>query len=250
MAKSADNDEPFVPETRFGVWFLGTQTWLNYVLKVAVRDLSRLIADRRESYPVVVDVGCGQGQSFEVLRDVFQPQRLIGVEYEEENIRIARARAAARAVNVEIVKGDCANIQLPTACADIVFCHQTFHHLVQQEKALREFHRILKPGGLLLFAESTRAYIHSWIIRWLFAHPMDLQRTAPEYIEMIRAHGFRCEPAAISYPYLWWSRSDLGLTERLLRIPPKPFGQREETLVNLVARKPATHNELNDSPLV
>ena len=41
----------------------------------------------------------------------------------------------------------------------------------------------------------------------------------------------------ISFLYLWWSRSDIGLLERL-GIPPKPPGQREETLVNLVARKP------------
>ncbi|MGE8308054.1 MAG: SAM-dependent methyltransferase, partial [Pseudomonas protegens] len=43
----------------------------------------------------------------------------------------------------------------------------------------------------------------------------------------------------VSYPYLWWSRAkDFGLLERLgLRQPP-PVGEREETLVNVVARKP------------
>jgi hypothetical protein len=37
---------------------------------------------------------------------------------------------------------------------------------------------------------------------------------------------------------LWWSRSDLGLPERIGIPPPKP-GEREETLINLVALKPA-----------
>jgi len=92
---------------------------------------------------------------------------------------------------------------------------------------------VLKPGGLLLFAESTRKYIHSWIIRLLFRHPMDVQRSAEEYLSMIRSVGFSLAPGEISYPYLWWSRGDLGLLERWFGITPPRL--REETLVNLVA---------------
>ena len=64
-----------------------------------------------------------------------------------------------------MLHGDCAQLPLPDASADIVFCHQTFHHLVEQDRALAEFRRVLKPGGILLFAESTDAYIKSWVIR-------------------------------------------------------------------------------------
>jgi ubiquinone/menaquinone biosynthesis C-methylase UbiE len=227
----------FVPETRFGVWFLGTDTWFNFVLKAAVRDLYRLMDHRTKSYPVIVDVGCGQGRSFPLLKMAFRPNRLIGVEMEDENLEIARKRAAADGIPVDFLENDCAAIDLADESADIVFCHQTLHHLVQQEKSLSEFYRILKPGGVLLLAESTRAYIHSWIIRWLFAHPMDVQRTADEYVEMIKKQGFELEPRHVSFPYLWWSRPDFGVVERL-GIPPKKRGEREETLVNLVARKP------------
>ncbi len=226
----------FVPETRFGVWFLSTKVWVDRVLKVAIRDLEKLIDNRRESYPVIVDVGCGQGRSFRLLKDTFHAERLIGIDFDDKNLRIARQRASEDQVQVEFLKNDCAALGLPEAVADMVFCHQTFHHLVRQEEALAEFHRILKPGGLLLFAESTKAYIHSWIIRWLFAHPMDVQRSADEYMAMIRARGFRFDSKNVSFPYLWWSRSDLGAFE-FFGIRPKPVGQREETLVNLVAYK-------------
>jgi ubiquinone/menaquinone biosynthesis C-methylase UbiE len=233
--KTADQSL-FVPETRFGVWFLSTKVWVDRVLKVAIRDLEKLIDNRKESYPVIVDAGCGQGRSFRLLKDTFHAQRLIGIDLDDDNLRIARQRASDDQIQVEFLKSDCATIGLPDAVADIVFCHQTFHHLVRQEKALAEFHRILKPGGLLLFAESTKAYIHSWLIRWLFAHPMDVQRSADEYMAMIRTQGFQFGSKNISFPYLWWSRSDLGAFE-FFGIRPKPTGQREETLVNLVAHK-------------
>jgi hypothetical protein len=77
------------------------------------------------------------------------------------------------------------------------------------------------------------------VIRWLFRHPMHVQKSAAQYLQMIRGQGFEFAEKNVSYPYLWWSRSkDFGLLERFGVRKPKPFGQREETLVNVVARKP------------
>ena len=222
-----------VPETRFGIWFLGTPTWTTHVLTRAIKDLERLFPERKASYPVIVDVGCGWGQSFKLLHERFAPQRLIGIDVNEEMLGISAATTQRQGVAVELHQGDSSSLPLPDQSADMLFCHQTFHHLVHQREALAEFHRVLKPGGVLLFAESTRAYIHSWIIKLLFRHPMDVQRTADEYLAMLRGAGFDIAPQSVSYPYLWWSRSDLGLAERLLRI--KPRKGHEETLINLVA---------------
>ena len=47
-------------------------------------------------------------------------------------------------------------------------------------------------------AESTRRYIHSWIIRALFRHPMEVQRTAEEYLAMVRKAGFVVPESSIS----------------------------------------------------
>ena len=33
------NESNYVPETRFGIWFLGTQIWVQFVLEAAVADL-------------------------------------------------------------------------------------------------------------------------------------------------------------------------------------------------------------------
>ena len=67
---------------------------------------------------------------------------------------------------------------------------------------------------------------------------MDVQRTAEEYLAMVREAGFEFSERNVSLPYLWWSRPDLGVLERL-GFAPKERGARIETLVNVVARKPA-----------
>jgi SAM-dependent methyltransferase len=235
----ADSDDEllFVPESRIGFWFLGTEIWESRVIRVALADLERLIpAGRRPHRPVVLDAGCGQGKSFQPLVEHFAPERIVGIDFEPQCV--AAADAMRGALPIELRRGDLSVLELPSESIDLVFCHQTFHHLPRQHEALAEFYRVLKPGGLLLFAESTRAYIESWIIRWLFRHPMEVQRSAGEYETMIRAQGFEFGPANVSYPYLWWSRADLGARE-FFRLGVPPQGKREETLVNLVATKPA-----------
>jgi ubiquinone/menaquinone biosynthesis C-methylase UbiE len=238
MKKGSLETYAFVPETRFGIWFLGSETWVKSVLEVAIADLIRLTGGRRPTNAVVLDVGCGQGKSFRLLQRAFFPCRLLGIDADREILDRARAQAQHDNVDVKLMLGTSAAISLPDNSVDILFCHQTFHHLVEQERAMAEFYRVLKPGGMLLMAESTKAYIHSWIIRLLFRHPMDVQKTAEEYLALIRQAGFEVHPDRISYPYLWWSRSDLGLLNKLGIKKTPPIGQREETLLNLVAIKP------------
>jgi ubiquinone/menaquinone biosynthesis C-methylase UbiE len=233
---------PYVEETAFGIWFLRTHTWEHHVLRVAINDLKRLIDTPLPDAPVIVDVGCGQGISFHLLAAAFRPRRIVGIDFHEPSLALAEqaaTRCRQAVADIDVLHGDCAALPLPDASADIVFCHQTFHHLVEQDRALAEFRRVLKPGGVLLFAESTDAYIKSWVIRLLFRHPMHVQKSADGYLDMIRRGGFDFGQQNVSLPYLWWSRAkDFGLLERLRIYTPKP-GKRRETLVNVAAVKPA-----------
>ncbi|SIT48577.1 Methylase involved in ubiquinone/menaquinone biosynthesis [Paraburkholderia piptadeniae] len=246
MQSTETSSVPFVAETAFGVWFLRTHTWEHHVLRVAINDLKRLIDTPLPASPVIVDAGCGQGISFRLLAQTFKPARIVGVDFHRPSLGLAaqsarncQDHADTRSTQIELLHGDCANLPLPDASADIVFCHQTFHHLVEQERALAEFHRVLRPGGVLLFAESTDAYIKSWVIRLLFRHPMHVQKSADGYLDMIRRGGFTFGARNVSLPYLWWSRAkDFGLLERLRIYTPKP-GKRRETLVNVAAVKTA-----------
>jgi ubiquinone/menaquinone biosynthesis C-methylase UbiE len=229
----------YVEETGFGFWFLQSHVWQHHVLRVAINDLRGLFTDPLPEAPVLLDAGCGQGKSFGLLAAAFAPGRIIGLDADPLSLECSRAEAERQGLDVQLIASDCAAIDLPDASVDLLFCHQTFHHLVEQEQALAEFWRVLKPGGRLLFAESTQYYIDTWVIRWLFRHPMHVQKSAEGYLDMLRGQGFVFTEANTSYPYLWWSRSkDFGLLERWGLRKTRPPGQRDETLVNVVARKP------------
>jgi SAM-dependent methyltransferase len=226
---------PFIEETRFGNWFIQSGTWRDSVLCRALDDLQRLMPAGVTRYPRILDVGCGYGHSFDELARRFAPERILGLDADPHLTERAGGAAARCSRDVRLHAANAARMDLPEASFDLLFCHQTFHHIVEQESAMAEFFRVLKPGGVLLFAESTRRYIHSLPIRLLFRHPMEVQRTAQEYTAMIRSAGFDLPDEKISLPYWWWSRPDIGLFE--LMGFPVPV-RREETLINAVAIKP------------
>nr|WP_295787222.1 class I SAM-dependent methyltransferase [Rhodoferax sp.] len=232
MTKTAN----FVEETRFGNWFLKTAVWKRSVLVRALNDLKEMIPTASlVERPRVIDVGCGFGHSFAELAQRFQPSTIVGLDADPGLNERAGDEARACHCEVQLIEANAAQTGLADGEFDVVFCHQTFHHIVAQEAAMTEFYRILKPGGMLLFAESTKYYIQTPQIRFLFRHPMEVQRTADEYITMVRAVGFAVPDSRISLPYLWWSRPDIGFLEWMGRRVPT---ERNETLVNLVAIKP------------
>lgn len=225
----------WVRETRFGRWFLGTRIWLHYVLGRALSDLDSLLGRDRRCFRSILDAGCGQGQAFRLLEQHFHPDAILGVDVDPEMIQRAAGRTSSCACRVEARVGDLTALDLPDASFDMIFCHQTLHHVRDQERALRELHRVLEPGGVLLLAESCRRFIRSVPVRILFRHPMEAQRSAGEHLELLRAAGFDLGTGRVSTPSPWWSRPDLGLAEWLGRPAPR---DAEPTLVQVVAIRP------------
>lgn len=242
--KSASNpppplSTPWVKESLFGIWFLSTHTWVRSVLRRALNDLLRLMPNHDQSYSTIVDIGFGHGHSIWMLEEFFKPNKIIALDIDPHAHVRAQGNVLKCHCEVSLLHSDAAYIDLPNNSVDMIFCHQTFHHLVNQDRAINEFFRILKPGGQLLFAESCRRYIHSFTIKFLFRHPMHVQKTDVEYIDLINSAGFSVTPEAISRPFLWWSLPDLGLLSYFGFKAKELPGKREETMVNLVAIKPA-----------
>jgi len=229
---------PWVKESLFGIWFLGTYTWVRSVLRRALNDLVILMPHREKSYPTILDIGFGHGHSLWMLEEYFSPDTVIGLDVDPGAKHRSKENIKKCKCEVKLIESDAAVIDLPDDSVDMIFCHQSFHHLIHQDLAIKEFYRVLKPGGVFLFAESCRRYIHSFIIRLLFRHPMSVQKTDEEYIDLITETGFTINPESVSRPFLWWSLPDLGLLSYFRLKAKEVEGQREETMINLVAYKP------------
>jgi ubiquinone/menaquinone biosynthesis C-methylase UbiE len=236
LRKQQTAHRSWVRESAFGEWFLGTDTWINRVLKVAVDELQSLMPQTMDAYPTILDVGYGHGHSLLMLDERFRPEKIIGLDIDDGAAERSAKKAEACGCDVQLVVGSATAMELHDASVDMVFCHQTLHHISDQAAATAEFRRVLKPGGVLLLAESCKKFIYSVPVKLLFRHPMRVQKTDKEYVQLLRDSGFEIPPGNVSRPYYWWSRRDLGLFELLGRKIPE---DKEETQVNIVAYRPA-----------
>ncbi len=204
----------WVPETRFGQWFIGTRVWERYVVEESMRQFVRLLAGRGRKPERVLDAGCGPGVSLPLLDRYFKPGVIVALDIDPGEIERSRAQAGRCACPVELCRGDVAKLDFPDESFDLILCHQTLHHVVKQAEVLREFRRVLAPGGALLIAESCREFIMSGPVRALFRHPNEVQKTADEYQRLLREAGFSFTAAEVETSRPFWSLADWGLRER------------------------------------
>jgi SAM-dependent methyltransferase len=92
----------------------------------------------------VLDAGCGTGGMLETLR----PRgHAVGVDAFPRAVAFAKTRGRA-----PVVLGDVCQLPFASNVFDLVTSFDVIYHLAvsNDEKALREFARVLRPGGLLL----------------------------------------------------------------------------------------------------
>lgn len=99
----------------------------------------------------VVDVGCGEGALTRFLAG--EGAHVVGVE--PGRATIEKARAAPPVADEEFVAGLGEKLPFPDASVDAVVYMNALHHVAvaDQEEAVREAGRVLKPGGYFLVVE-------------------------------------------------------------------------------------------------
>lgn len=102
-----------------------------------------LAATPLASDAVVVEIGCGSGALLTRIGELFPGRRLVGVDHDGALL----ARAADAAPAAELLVADAAAVPLPDASADLVVMRYVLQHLADPVTALREAHRLLRPGG-------------------------------------------------------------------------------------------------------
>ena len=94
----------------------------------------------------VLDAACGVGYGTSYLAEV--ARRAVGVDVDADAIAYARRRYAGP--NVEFVRRDLAELDLPDASFDVVCSFETIEHLTQPEAFLAHAARVLRPDGVFV----------------------------------------------------------------------------------------------------
>ncbi len=89
-----------------------------------------------------IDVGCGTGRWTARLS-------AIGVDASPAMLAVA----AQKGLRGRLAVGDAAALPVAGGSADLVLCALTFGHIRDQAAAMREFARVLRPGGNLILSD-------------------------------------------------------------------------------------------------
>lgn len=113
---------------------------------------ARRIVCGPHSTSVVLDLGCGAGH----LTYAIAPyaKKVTAYDLSRQMLQVVAAEAAQRGlVNVETIQGSAHELPFEDASYDAVVSRYSAHHWRQLPVALKESHRILKPGGTLCFID-------------------------------------------------------------------------------------------------
>lgn len=103
----------------------------------------------------VVDVGAGSGfDSFVASMQVAPDGRVIGVDMTDEMLDKARRTAEELGdERVEFLAGLAEDLPVDDGWADVVISNGVINLCADKSRVLAEIHRVLRPGGVLQFAD-------------------------------------------------------------------------------------------------
>ena len=104
--------------------------------------------------PRCLDLACGTGGLTERIARRYPRGQVVGLDLTPDMIALARARV--RLPNVAFAVGDMVETGRPAASADLVTGGYALRNAPELDAAIREIHRILRPGGMAVFLDFSK----------------------------------------------------------------------------------------------
>jgi len=99
---------------------------------------------KTSKHPVICDFGCSTGYMLKEIKKQNPDSILLGVDIIESGLlKLSRSNS-----NIMLFKFDITDIPFPNELLDVVTCLNVLEHITDDETVLREFYRIIQPGGV------------------------------------------------------------------------------------------------------
>ena len=132
----------------------------------------------------ILDLGCGTGKMLKVLK---QFGETTGVDSSQKAIEYCKTKGAGN-----VVLADATKLPFRKESFDVVTAMELLEHIEDDAGALREWFRVLKPGGVLFL--TAPAYMWMWGSADRFAHHKR-RYTLGDLAALAKYHGFHVTKA-------------------------------------------------------
>ena len=152
----------------------------------AQRDRWLAVVSRRVpnvSLRAILDLGCGTGRYSEALAEHFRA-RVIGLDPSEKMLDEARKKIPGK---VRYVRACAESLPLGQGSVDMVFISMVFHHFDDPAGAVRECHRVLRPGAIVCLRAATTDQIEEYAYVPFFPETRAILRRSLNPREFIKA---------------------------------------------------------------
>ncbi len=153
-AQSGHTGAAYIPALRFH--------WLTPIYDLVLRwafpekRLKRFVVEQVGAPAALLDMGCGTGTLTRMLQSAQPATCVVGLDIDGAVLAIAQHKSnAAEVSRAMFVQGSAIAHPFDNGAFDCVATSLVMHHLSREDKAaaLRECHRVLRPGGVLLLAD-------------------------------------------------------------------------------------------------
>lgn len=129
------------------------QRFLSLSQTVAVEILNPQRGER------ILDAGCGTaGTIVSIAKDIGENGEVVGIDLSEDMLNLARQKLSGYN-NVILIKGNLENTSYPDNYFDAIVNVNVIHYFYNFGLVLREFYRLLKPGGRLVLVGFCTDYL-------------------------------------------------------------------------------------------
>ena len=132
----------------------------------------------------VLDAGCGPATISADIADAVFPGKVTALDVSTSELDQGRRLVEGREiVNLELVAGSAYEMPFPDRSFNVVFSLDLIEHLSEPLKALREFHRVTRPGGFVALSTP------DWDSIEISPLPMALGRAINAYRDLEERNG-------------------------------------------------------------